>query len=105
MIYKVNITAKARSDMKLIYEYISLVLLSPQSAARQLSSLKRSIMSLDEMPMRCQRYDGEPWKSAGMRVMKVDNYLVFYIPNEETGVVDIMRVIYGGRNINEELRK
>ena len=37
--------------------------------------------------------------------MPVDNYLVFYIPDKETGAVKVIRVMYGGRNVDEQLEK
>ena len=40
-----------------------------------------------------------------MRVMPVDNYLVFYIPDEETAVVTIIRVMYAGRDVDEQLQE
>ncbi len=50
------------------------------------------------------RYVKEPWHSRGLRIMPVDNFHVFYIPNKETTIVTIIRVMYGGRDINPELR-
>ncbi len=35
--------------------------------------------------------------------MPIDNFVVLYIPNEDTGVVTIIRVMYGGRDIKELL--
>lgn len=46
-------------------------------------------------------YEREPWHSRDLRIMPVDNYLVFYIPNREEQTVKIMRVIYGGRDIDK----
>ena len=33
----------------------------------------------------------------------VDNYIVFYLPDAEEQVVTILRVMYSGRNIEEQL--
>ena len=57
------------------------------------------------MPDRFRSYDREPWKSRGLRVFPVDNYLVFYVPNEETRIVTVIRVMYGGRDIDKELKR
>ena len=48
-------------------------------------------------------YDKDPWKSRNLRVLPVDNYCVFYIPDNNNGTVTVIRVIYGGRNIEEQL--
>ena len=39
-----------------------------------------------------------------MRIMPVDNFVVMYIPNEEKCVVTIIRVMYGGRDIDTEMK-
>ena len=105
MKYMIDITAQAKSDLQSIYEYIAFELIAPENAAGQLDRLEESIMKLDYMPLRFKEYEYEPWKSRGLRIMPMDNFVVLYIPNEETGVVTIIRVIYGGRNIDELLRE
>lgn len=105
MKYMIDITAQAKSDLQSIYEYIAFELVAPENAAGQLDRLEESIMKLDYMPLRFKEYEYEPWKSRGLRIMPMDNFVVLYIPNEETGVVTIIRVIYGGRNIDELLRE
>ena len=37
--------------------------------------------------------------------MPVDNYVVFYIPNDERRVVNVVRIIYVGRNIAAQLEQ
>lgn len=59
--------------------------------------------SLDQMPERFRVYDKEPWKSRNLRVMPVDNYLVFYIPNHGDSIVTVIRVMYGGRDVDRQL--
>ena len=38
-----------------------------------------------------------------LRIMPVDNYCEFYIPDSEKQVVSIVRVMFGGRDIDTEL--
>ena len=45
------------------------------------------------------------WHSRGLRIMPVDNYCVFYIPDAEYAVITIIRVMYGGRDIDAQLKK
>lgn len=103
MIYTVQISARAESDLREIYEYIAYELLSPPTAAKQLQRLEEDILSLDQMPNRYPAYLEEPWHSRGLRVMSVDNYLVFYIPNEAAHIVTVIRVMYGGRDVDSQL--
>ena len=103
MNYSVQITSRAETDLREIYENIAYELLSPPTAARQLQRLEEEILSLDQMPNRYPAYPDEPWHSRGLRVMSVDNYLVFYIPDAAAQTVTIIRVMYGSRDIGSQL--
>ena len=105
MIFTVEISDQADVDLRNIYEYIAFELQSPENAGGQLDRLEESIMSLDRMPERFRQYEKEPWHSRGLRIMPVDNYCVLYIPDAEKAVVTIIRVMYGGRDIDTQLRK
>lgn len=105
MIYEVEISAQADVDLRSIYEYIAYKLQSPENAIGQLDRLEEDIMKLDQMPERFRQYEKEPWHSRGLRVMPVDNYCVLYIPDAEKAVVTIIRVMYGGRDIEAQIQK
>lgn len=64
-----------------------------------------SVNKLDEMPMMYKVYQDEPWSSKGLRVFPVDNYIVLYLPREDLKTVNIVRIIYGGRNVNKQLEE
>lgn len=99
MIYEVEVSEQADSDLRGIFEYIAFELQSPQNASGQLDRLEEQILSLDTMPERYRKYEKEPWKSRGLRVLPVDNYVVLYIPDSDKKVVIILRVMYAGRDI------
>lgn len=103
MSYEIRMTPQAQDDLRGIFEYIAFTLQSPQNAAGQLDRLEESIDSLEQMPERFRVYDKEPWRSRNLRIMPVDHYLVFYIPNREEETVTVIRVIYGGRDIDRQL--
>ena len=105
MIYKIKITDQADVDIRNIYEYIAYELQSPENAASQLNRSEKFIMTLDQMPDRFRLYDREPWKSRGLHIVPVDNYCVLYIVDDTDMTVSIMRVMYGGRDINTQLDK
>ena len=88
--YEVITTKQADYDLRGIYEYIAFELMAPGNAAGQLD--------------RFRAYEKEPWRSRGLCVMPIDNYLVFYIPNKEEKVVTIIRVMYGGRDVDAQLK-
>jgi toxin ParE1/3/4 len=101
MSYAVNITGKAEKDLRSIFSYIAFELNSYINAVGQLERLEAEIESLSELPERYRLYDREPWRSLGLRCMPVDNYCVFYIPYEDDKKVEIIRVLYGGRDIRQ----
>lgn len=105
MIFTVEISEQADLDLRNIYEYIAFELQSPENANGQLDRLEESILSLAQMPERFRRYENEPWHGRGLRIMPVDHYCVFYIPDKEKAVVTIIRVMYGGRDIDTQLKK
>ncbi len=65
----------------------------------------KAVRTPDHMPERYKVYEEEPWKSQNLRYFPVDNYLVFYLPRKETGVINIVRIIYGGRDIKRQLEQ
>ena len=103
MIYEVELSEQADSDLRGIFEYIAFELQSPENASGQLDRLEEQILNLDTMPERYRKYENEPWKSRGLRVLPVDNYVVLYIPDSDKKVVTILRVMYVGRDIDNQL--
>lgn len=104
MIYEVTITEQANADLRKIYEYIAFELLSPDNAAGQLDRLEENIIGLEQFPEKYRAYNKEPWQNRGMRVMPVDNYLVFYILDKDAGLVTVIRVMYEGRDVDTQLK-
>ena len=103
MIYEAEVSQQADSDLRGIFEYIAFELQSPENASGQLDRLEEQILSLDTMPERYRKYEKEPWKSRGLRILPIDNYLVFYTTNTDIKVVTILRVMYAGRDIDNQL--
>lgn len=105
MRYAVEISEQAVRDLQGVFAYIAYELKSLQNASGQLSRLEKGILSLEQLPERFRRYRKEPWYSRGLRMMPVDNFVVFYLPNHDRQAVSIVRVMYGGRNIEAELNR
>jgi len=38
-----------------------------------------------------------------LRFMPIDNYVAYFIPNEETEIVSVLRVFYGKRDADNQL--
>ena len=103
MMWTVSYTEHARRDLRGIYKYISDMLLEPVTAKNQTDRIMNAADSLAHMPLRYRLYDSEPWRSRGLRIMPVDNYVVLYLPDEPSRTVTIIRVMYGGRDIDRQL--
>jgi toxin ParE1/3/4 len=103
MSYKIVYTQESEQDLINIYRYIAINLSVPETAKKQTDRIMNAIKGLNEMPLRHKLYQNEPWHSKGLRVLPVDNYLVFYIVAGEEETVAIVRIMYGGRNIELQL--
>lgn len=104
MTYEVKFTNEAQTDLRSIFEYIAFQLQEPENAKRQFLRIEEMILSLDNMPERNRLYEREPLKSRGLRVLPIDNYVIFYIPDAVTMIVTIIRIMYAGRDIENQLR-
>lgn len=98
-------TEQAERDLRSIFEYIAFSLLEPEIAKNQVRRIIDAVAKLNEMPLRYQLHEKEPWHSKGLRVLPIDNYLAFYLPVEAKMTVAVIRIMYGGRDIEEQLRQ
>lgn len=105
MIFNVVYSFEARQDLRGIYEYIAYELLAPDAAVSQANRIMKAAHSFELMPMRHRLYQEEPWHSQGVRMLPVDNYFIFYLPDETYNNVNIIRIMYGGRDIKKQLEE
>ena len=103
MIFNILYSFRARQDLRDIYEYIAYELLEPGIASRQVNRIMKAVRSLEQMPMRCRCYEDEPWCKMGLRFLPVDNYLIFYLPDENNNIVNVIRIMYAGRDVTKQL--
>ena len=101
MMYRVELSAQAKEDMREIYVELRAI----DSAEALFGHLEEHIYALEEMPERYRLYEGEPWRTRGLRIMPVDHYLVFYIPKHESCIVTVIRILYGGRDTAAQLAR
>ena len=103
MKWTVNYTNAAEQDLRSIYDYIATTLCAVDTAKNLVRQIMEEIASLDEMPNRYAKYDKKPWKDRELRFFSVKNYVIFYLTNEETKTAYIIRIMYGGRDIEKQL--
>ena len=98
--WRVVVADAAENDLREIFEYIAFVLLSPEIAQRQLSRIMDGIQRLGTFPERHPVFDNEMVHGLGIRRLNADNYAVFYTVSKSEKTVTILRVIFGGRDID-----
>ncbi len=103
--WKVVYTEQAERDLHSIFEYIAISLLEPEIVKNQSRRIMDAVAKLNKMPLRYPLHEKEPWHSKGLRFLPVDNYLVFYLPMETKTTVAVIRIMYGRRDIEEQLRQ
>ena len=98
MEYKVKITPFALSQLSETVNYITNVLLVPETAAKWLDVLQSSIRSLSSMPNRFPLTEEQPWREKGIRKLNVKGFFVYYLVDEERKTVTVTAVVYGRRD-------
>ena len=99
----VVLTAEAENDIEEIFRYIAFTLIEPAVAWNQTERIRRGIGKLSFMPERCHIIDEEPWKTRGVRRLNIDNYAAFYVLDKDSYCVNVVRVLYGGRDFSDIL--
>ena len=100
-LYRVEYSQEALVDIKSIYTYISQILHAPLTARRQVNRIRKEIRDLEAFPTRYVLVEWEPWASMKMPRLPIDNYVVFYLVDEQAMAVKIVRIVYGGRNLED----
>lgn len=96
--YSLKFTPKASEDLEQIYSYITGTLLAELAADNLLERIESSIMKLRSFPYSGSFVLDEPLKNRGYRKLIIDNYIAFYLVNEQEKQVVVMRIIYGAQN-------
>ncbi len=102
-IFRVDYSPEALDDVRAIYSYIAFHLKERDTARRQAGKIRSEIRALKEMPERYAPVDWEPWASMGMRRLPVDRYVVYYLVDQAAQLVSVVRIVYGGRDIEAML--
>ena len=98
MRYEVKLTVQAIGQIEEAVQYISKILLEPETARKWADTLQCEIEKLDTMPSRYPLTEEEPWHMKEIRKMPVKNFLVYYLVDEKKKAVWITAVIYGRRD-------
>lgn len=98
MNYQIHITGKAERDLTEAADYIEFNLLNPQAADDLLDKAEEEISKLAFIPEKFKTVDDPVLAAWGIRLIAIKNYLAFYLIDEKTKTVHIVRFLYGKRN-------
>ena len=98
--WTIEYSEPAEADLNDIYCYIAENLRAPAIAAEQIRRIVERVSKLAAMPKRYPLHGKGKWRSLGLRRTNVDNFAIFYLPDDAGRIVTIIRILYGGRNID-----
>jgi len=101
--YKYEIMPSALEDIDGIMNYISVQLCAKEAAIDLLNEIESSIVLACENPYAASSVQEPSLARKGYRKLIVKNYIVFYIPDDEREIINIMRVMYAARDFMKEL--
>lgn len=96
--YQVIITPDAEHDLTELRDYISYVLLVPDTARSYLQTLREAIGKLSYQARIFAPIPDEPWHSRGIRKTSAKNFYIYYRIEENAKRVYVLNVIYARRD-------
>ncbi len=93
--YNVHITRAAERDLNRAVDHIAFSLKNPQAADSMIDEAETTLSSLSHMPMRFALVDDKLLAALGIRFIQIKNYLAFYVIDQESNTVHILRFLYG----------
>ena len=99
--YKVGYSVDALDDYVRSIHTLRMNSLFQRLLLLSLAAFRKEVRSLDFMPARYALAHWEPWHSMKMHQLPVDNFIVYYLVDDEKRAVTVVRIFYGGRDIEE----
>lgn len=96
--YTIKITKEAKDDLKLIKNYIRDNLQEPNLANKVMKKLKDRINSLSNFPERFPIIKDYYLSMHNLRKCAFNQYIIFYLVQNDERIVYIIRIIYGKTN-------
>ncbi len=90
--FSINITEGCNKDIKNIAEYISTVFLDDDLANKVVLELFVDIKKLSYIAPMFSLCDNEQLKTKGIRKYRVKKYIIYYVIDEVSNVVNVLRV-------------
>ena len=103
--YRVEIALLSQTDITDIMHYIGQMLQEPRTVGNLYRVIKEEINSLRLMPERYPYEDDKRLRALGIRKLLVKNYKVLYFVDTEGQLVQVVRVVYAGRDLSKLLEE
>lgn len=103
--YDLIILPEAQNDIRETVLYVARDLAAPRAALDLQDALQGGIDSLAIMPERIKIVDDQPWRDAGVRRIRVENYYIYFVISESAQEVRILAVIYVGRDQTRQMQE
>ena len=103
--YEIIVTPDAEADLYEIKNYIADTLLVPDVALNYIRVIRKEMEKLSYMADSIAPEEREPWNSIGVRKIIAKNFYIYYRPDEVSGRVYVLNVIYAKRDQLKALNK
>ena len=97
-VYTVKLTRQTEEQMREIAWYITVELNNPDAADSLMEKLGTMLEKIGTDPEKYPPVDKEPWKSEGVRWIKVGHYIVYFWIDIENAAVQITGMVYEKRD-------
>lgn len=104
MTYKINLTKIALSDIRSAALYISDTLMNKSASNRLLDNIQEKLDLLSVAPYMNPLVNDSFLSTNGIRFQMIDKYMAFYIVDEDTKAIYVIRFIHSRRDWNYLLK-
>ena len=102
--YGYVLTETAEADINETFEYIAFDLSNVEAAANFVDEFESGIDEICKAPKTGRHVDNEYLKRDDVYRFLVNNYIAYYLIDEITHNVVVLRVVYGGRDQDKILK-
>lgn len=96
--YEIIVTPDAEADLYAIKDYIAETLQAPEVALNYIRALRKEMEKLSYMAESIAPVEREPWHTRGVRKIAFKNFYIYYRPDNASGKVYILNLIYTKRD-------
>jgi|AGTN01.1.fsa_nt_gi Plasmid stabilization system protein len=101
--YELYIFPKAQEDFNKIFDYISQILCAPIAADNLAKKIDEALDTVCEFPFSCPIADNIYFTDRSLRKLIVNKYIIYYFIDKKKKRVEVMRIIYGMRDLRNIL--